>query len=229
MESSADALRLKLFARQEVEVVATNEFPKVYGLVMDWAVGNQTSTTFAMCNGRSGLYAPSFLLSDNVMQKRVKNRAISLVKTAGEYYEDAVPTNDYSLPKSGAVRFYLLCFDGARVIESTESELRNGKAKCSTLWGAVQALITDMRRARAGHFSKPDLIFTVALVLLLCVHFVGRTFLGWGAWISADDAQRTFMNSIAKVWDDSPWLDIPLIALALGYAWSSWRKTRTSA
>jgi len=224
MEGSADALRLKLFAPQEM--VATNDFPKVYGLVMDWAVGTQNSTTFAMFDGRSGLYAPSFVLSDNVMQKRVKNRAISLVKTAGEYYDAAVPTSDYSLPKSGSVRFYLLCFDGTRVIESTESALRNGKDKCSALWGAVQALIVDMRRTRAGHFSKPDLFVTVALVLLLCVHFVGRTFLGWGPWISADDAQRTFMNGIAKLWDDAPWLDIPLIALGLGYVWSSWRKTQ---
>lgn len=223
---STGLTRLKLFAPQEAKVVATNDFPKVYGLVMDWAVGSQTSTTFAMCDGRSGLYAPSFVLSDNVMQKRVKNRAISLVKTAGEYYEGAVPTSDYSLPKSGTVRFYLLCFDGARVIESTESALRSGKDKCSGLWGAVQALIMDMRCARAGHFSKPDLIVTAALVLLLCVHFVSRTFLGSGPWISADDAQRTFVNSIAKLWDEAPWLDIPLIALALGYAWSSWRKTQ---
>src|SRR5271157_3185776 len=224
MGSSADALRHELFAPQEGKIVATNDYPKVYGIVMDWAVGTQTSTTFAMCDGRSGLYAPSFVLSDHTMQKRVKNRAISVVKTAGEYYEAAVPTSDYSLPKSGTVRFYLLCFDGARVIESTESALGNGKEKCSPLWVAMQALIVDMRRTQAGHFSKPDLILTVAFVLLLCAHFVGRTFLGWGPWISADDAQRTFMNSIAKAWDETPWLDIPLITIALFYAWSSWRK-----
>jgi hypothetical protein len=221
-----DALRLKLFTPSEVKAAATNDFPKVYGLVMDWSVGSQTSTTFAMCDGKSGLYAPRMVLCDEVMQNRVKNRALSLVKTAGEYYDAAVPASDYPLPKPGNVRFYLLGFDGARVIESTESALSSGKDKCSALWGSVQALVVDMRRARAGHFSKPDTILTLAFVLVLCVHYVCRSLLGFGPWISAEDAQRTAINALAKLWDNSPWLDFPLIALALGYLWKSWRKTR---
>ena len=221
------ARRLQLFEpiTGDVATLAMKDFPKVYGLVMDWAVGDQTSTTFAMCDGKSGLYGPSMVLSDKTLQKRVKSRAIALVKTAGEYFDLSAPTSDYSLPSPGRVRFYLLCFDGVRVIERTESALTSGKDRCSALWMAAQTLLTDMRRARGGHFSKPDTILTIGLVLLLCVHFVGRTFLGFGPWITAADAQRTVINAIAKLWDDAPWLDIPLVALALGYLWSSWRKT----
>ena len=228
---SVDWRRLRLFEplTADVATLAMKDFPKVYGLVMDWSVGNQTSTTFAMCDGRSGLYGPHMVLSDKTLQKRVKNRAIALVKTAGEYYDVAAPTNDYSLPSPGSVRFYLLCFDGVRVIEGTQSALTSGKDRCSALWKAAQILLTDMQRARAGHFSKPDFIVTIGFVLLLCVHFVGRKLLGFGPWITAAEAHRTLINAIAKLWDDAPWLDIPLVALALSYLWRSWRKTAIPA
>ncbi len=224
---SVSARRLQLFAplTGDAASLAMKDFPKVYGLVMDWSVDNQTSTTFAMCDGRCGLYAPRMVLSDKTLQKRVKTQTIALVKTAGQYFDIAAPTSDYPLPSPGSVRFYLLCFDGTRVLEGTQSALTSGKDRCSALWKAAQILLTDMRRARGGHFSKPDLIFTIGFVLVLCVHFVGRTFLGFRPWITDADAQRTVMNQIAKLWDNSPWLDIPLVALALSYLWSSWRKT----
>ncbi len=62
MESSADALRLKLFAPQEVKVVATNDFPaKLYGLVMDWAVGTQEFDKLSQCVMEDLVYTPRAL------------------------------------------------------------------------------------------------------------------------------------------------------------------------
>src|SRR6266446_1758527 len=97
------SIRSNLLQPQALNFLPTKDFPKVYGVLMDWTVDTQTSTAFALCDGTSGLYAPSVVLADKVLQERVKARAISLVKTAGSYYDFSVSTTDYTPPKAGIV------------------------------------------------------------------------------------------------------------------------------
>jgi hypothetical protein len=228
LETSAGALGFK----------PTSEFPRVYGVTMDWNVGGMISSTIAMCDGNASIHGPAINISDNLKTQRVRDAAKSCILEAEKHHDNAVAAIDHSYPKLGCVRFYILCFDGIRVIESTESSLRSGKDTSSSLWKTAQVLIYQMRtdtsnsakqsNASNGFFNKKnwiDLLLGCGLVLLLSYRFIGRTFLGSGAWLTEDDAARTPMNGIAHfVVDNNTWLLVPLIGFLVFAVASNWNK-----
>ena len=67
------------------------------------------------------------------------------MKIAETHYDDAVLTKDFPYPKAGHIYFYLVCFDGVRMIDVEEESLRTGKTKCVDLGNAAQRLITELR------------------------------------------------------------------------------------
>ncbi len=191
-----------------------------------------------MCDGNASIYGPAVNISDNLQTKQVRDAAVSCVLDAEKQHDYAVVVKDYSYPKLGCVRFYILCFDGTRVVESTESDLRSGKDRSSSLWKAAQVLIYKMQtrtstsagasHSNSGFFQKKnwiDLLLGCGIVLLLSYRFIGRTFLGSGAWLTEDDAARTPMNGIAHfVVDNNTWLLVPLIGFLVFAVASNWNK-----
>ena len=140
LETAADSLGIK----------QTDAFPRVYGVIMDWNVQNQISMTFALCDGNASIYGPMIGVSDSLVHKRVRDAAINVVQVAEKRHDDAVQAIDYAFPKSGSVRFYLLCFTGVRVIEVAERSVEAGSDKCSALWKATQMLISEISKVVRG-------------------------------------------------------------------------------
>jgi len=129
-------------------------FPKVYGLIMDWNIGDQTASILAMKDGTASLYTTaSFGIIGGQGDARVRVAAERCARLAGEYYYKGKPANDFPYPAPGQVYFSLLTFEGVRLCVADERLLKKGKDPYSPLFAAAQAVLTELRRSAGDHMK----------------------------------------------------------------------------
>jgi hypothetical protein len=130
-------------APSEVGIQPTEEFPKVYGVLMEWRVSEHTATVVSMCDGSASLYTTSsFGIAGGIGHETVRAAATSFVRTAQKSYDASKPTNEYPYPASGHVFFYLMCFDGVRLIDT-----EFGAPEYSGLWEMGRRVLTELELA----------------------------------------------------------------------------------
>lgn len=141
-------LRVKILtaSASEMGLKPTQDYPRVFTALMDWPLGTNTISVYGACTGDASIYTTStFGVIGGIGQEAARNAAHQFVKIAETHYGDAVPTKVFPYPKPGHIYFYLICFDGVRMIDATEESLRTGKGKCLDLGNAAQQLITELR------------------------------------------------------------------------------------
>jgi hypothetical protein len=140
-------LRLKMLAAPlELNLKPTQDYPRVCGVLMDWPIELGTITVVSLSTGDASIYTTgTFGVIGGIGHEAVRSAAKSFVKVGEKHYGEAAPTKDYSYPKSGRVRFYLVCYDGVRTIEADLEAVKSGKDKCSDLYGQGQLVITELR------------------------------------------------------------------------------------
>ncbi len=146
--SMGPELRTKILTTNpsEFELVPTKEFPRVYGVLMDWPVDDQTVTVVGMSDGNASLYTTSsFGVIGGVGHETVRNAAKDFVKKAEALFDLTQPTADHSYPGPGQIRFYLLTFQGLRFVEAPGKEISEGNSQLSELGNMAQHLITELR------------------------------------------------------------------------------------
>lgn len=152
-------LRTKMLTTpaRDFGIQPTKSFPRVYGVLMDyWPMDDLTVTIVSLCDGNASLYTTStFGVIGGFGHDSVRAAATRLVTAAEKHHDAAAPTRDYPYPKPGRVRFYLVCFDGVRMIETDEATLKTGKDKCSDLWKEGQRVMTELRLITQKADKKP--------------------------------------------------------------------------
>ena len=141
-------LRIKILtaSASEMGLKPTQDYPRVHTALMDWPLGTNIISVYGSCTGDASIYTTStFGVIGGVGHETVRSAAHQFVKIAETHYDGAVPIKDFSYPKPGHIYFYLICFDGVRMIDVTEESLRTGKDKCLDLGNAAQRLITELR------------------------------------------------------------------------------------
>ena len=141
-------LRIGILTRSasEMGLKPTHEYPRVHTALMDWPLGTNIVSVYGSCTGDASIYTTStFGLIGGIGHEAVRNAAHQFVRIAEKHYDDAVPINGYPYPKPGHILFYLVCFDGVRVIDVEEEPLRTGTSKCLDLGNAAQNLIAQLR------------------------------------------------------------------------------------
>ena len=141
-------LRKKILtaSASEMGLKSTKDYPRVHTALMDWPLGTNIISVYGSCTGDASIYTTStFGVIGGIGHETVRNAAHQFVKIAETHYDDAVPTKDLPYPKPGQIYFYLVCFDGVRMIDVAEESLRTGKDKCLDLGNAAQRLITELR------------------------------------------------------------------------------------
>ncbi len=141
-------LRTKMLTTppSEFGIARSTDFPKVYGVLMDWPQGDHTATVVSLCDGNASLYTTStFSVIGGVGHDSVRAAAVRFVRTAEKHHNEAVVTREYPYPKGNHVRFYLVCFDGVRMIETDTDSLTSGKDSRSDLWTDGQRVLTELR------------------------------------------------------------------------------------
>ena len=116
----------------------TPEFPRVCAVLMDWPIEAATVTVLARNTGDASVYTTgTFGIIGGIGHEGVRSAAIDCVKVAERHFEDSSATKDYTYPKAGRVRFYLVCYDGVHVIEADLESVQARKDKCSDLYEAA--------------------------------------------------------------------------------------------
>jgi hypothetical protein len=140
-------MRLKMMnAPAELGLKPTQEYPRVCGVLMDWPIQMGTITVVSLSTGDASVYSTgTFGVLGGIGHEDIRDAARHLVKVGEKHYDDATPTKDFPYPKAGRVRFYLVCYDGVRVIDEDLDSVRSGKDTSSDLYNAAQQVITVIR------------------------------------------------------------------------------------
>jgi hypothetical protein len=124
----------------------TKEFPRIYGVLMDWPIGEQTATVFSTSTGAASLYTTSsFGIIGGEGHESVRNAAMSFVRAADRFFDGSAPTTEYPYPIGDHVRFYFLTFSGVRVIDADLASINSRTSKYAELFGLGQAVLTELR------------------------------------------------------------------------------------
>ena len=141
-------LRMKVLTTpaSALAITPTKDYPRVFAVLMDWPLGTNTISVFSACTGDASLYTTStFGVIGGIAHETVRAAAKQFVKTAEIHHDDAKLTNEYPYPKPGRVYFYLICFDGVRLIDAAEISLHDKESKYYALYSAGQQAITELR------------------------------------------------------------------------------------
>lgn len=141
-------LRLKMLhlKPEEIEAKPTLEFPHVYGVILDWPLEGQTVSIIASCKGDASLYTTStFGIVGGVDHYKVRQAAAQFVFAAEKHFVEAVPTTDFSLPKPDRIKFFLVTYEGVRLIEAGREPVMSAQDQYSPFFGAGQAVLTELR------------------------------------------------------------------------------------
>jgi hypothetical protein len=147
-EGTGRELRQTFLATTAAQVGAspTSEFPYVYGVAMDWPVGELTATVISASDGTASLYTTSsFGIIGGGYHAEVSKAALRLVSLANRCVGDASPTSDYPYPAPGKVRFYFLTYDGVRTIETGLEPIKAGSSPFRALYLAGHDVVTELR------------------------------------------------------------------------------------
>ena len=125
----------------------TAEFPRVCAVIMDWPIDAGTVTVVARTTGDASIYTTgTFGVIGGIGHEAVRAAATNCVKVAQQYYDEAKPTKEYPYPASNRLRFYLVGYDGVRVIDADLDAVRQGGQKYSDLYEAAQRVVTELRQ-----------------------------------------------------------------------------------
>jgi hypothetical protein len=132
---------------KEIGISPSAEFPRVYGVLMDWPLDEVTATVFSASDGAASLYTTStFGIIGGQNHESVRTAAKKFVKAVDRFYDAATPTTEYPYPAADRVRFYLLTFDGVRVIDTDLASINNRTGKYADLFGLAQDVLTELRQ-----------------------------------------------------------------------------------
>lgn len=127
-------------------ILATEEFPSVYGVLAEFQIGGATATVVSLCDGNASLYTTStFGIIGGHAHEAVRTAAIGFVKQMQAYHDDATNTAEFPYPKSDRVRFYLLTYSGVRYIDTDLKSIAAGNNKYSDLFESANKVLSELR------------------------------------------------------------------------------------
>ena len=132
---------------KDLGLAASPQFPRVFGVVMDWPVGAQIASVVALADGTASLYTTStFGIIGGQAHESVRKAGRAFIGVAERYFEDATRTTSHPYPAEGKIAFYLLCYDGTRVLGAALEPTQAGSSKHAALFGAGQEVLTQLRK-----------------------------------------------------------------------------------
>ena len=125
----------------------TKQFPRVFGVVVDWRLGlRHVTSVAALCDGAAQLIARSGSLAAGAQDDDVRGAARLLVASADWYYAEAAPTKDFRYPGRGRVRFYLMTYDGVRFIEAERGAATGAHGRYAELYDVAKRIASGLLR-----------------------------------------------------------------------------------
>jgi hypothetical protein len=131
---------------EQAGIQRSREFPRVWGVAVDWPIGKEVATIISLADGSASVYTTStFGVIGGIGHETVRTAAKKLVKEADLYYDASSATQDLSYPALDHVRFFFVTFDGVRVIDTDLDSVAQRRSKYSPLFGLAQDVLTELR------------------------------------------------------------------------------------
>jgi hypothetical protein len=142
---------------EELGFTADADFPTVYGVLTDWDIGGVTATVMSMRDGTASLYTTStFGVIGSGAYESVRRAATRYVKVAERFAESGKPITEFDYPKSGQVFYYILTYDGVRLVVADERAIRSGSDPTRRLFAAAQDVLTELRLIDEKEDAQPE-------------------------------------------------------------------------
>ena len=122
------------------------EYPRVFGVLTDWNIGDHTASILATRGGTASLYTTStFGIIGGEGHEAVRIAAEKCAIIADRFYEISRPVTEFPYPNQESVYFYLLTYDGVRLFEGNMEEIDRGTDQALPLFAAAQDVLTELR------------------------------------------------------------------------------------
>jgi hypothetical protein len=126
----------------------TAEFPRVYGVVLDYPLDENFVTIVALSSGEASLYTTStFGIIGGGHHESVRAAAKQWVHAADYYASVARPVADHPYPPLNKVFYYFLTYGGVRLIEDDYASLEQWKGDMIDFFALAQEVVTELRNA----------------------------------------------------------------------------------
>lgn len=130
----------------ELGIEVSSEYPRIYGILMDFPIGKDTATVVSLSDGNASLYTTStFGVIGGFGHENVRTAACAFVKAADSYYDESSPSTDFSYPPPEHSRFYLLTYNGVRMLEVDMEAVSSGRHPLSSLFMDGQTVLNELR------------------------------------------------------------------------------------
>lgn len=121
--------------------------PEVWGVVMEFGIGDGFATLVALADGTASLYlSHGGGVIGAGQHEGPANAARTLVRAAADYVEGFGPTSEFPLPGPGQTAFYLRTQHGALTVSAPTNDLGYNRHRLSPLFHTAHALIAEVRK-----------------------------------------------------------------------------------
>ena len=121
----------------------------VFGVVMDWDLGNALATLVALADGGTSLYLPQGGFLGGHAHPKIREAGQMFLTVAERFVDEFPVTTDFPTPAPKRARFYVLTTGGVHGSPEVDTnDLRPGQPGISELFGAAQAVIAQIRIAQ---------------------------------------------------------------------------------
>jgi hypothetical protein len=131
----------------DLGLTPSSDLPHVFGLFMEWSLGNGVATLVSFAEGSTSLY---FSSGGGIIgagqHESVRRAAMQWLRTAEQSLRLLAPSTTAEPPAHGRVRFLARTFEGSLAAEANEDALGQQRDPLSPLFYAGQAVITAIRK-----------------------------------------------------------------------------------
>ncbi len=120
----------------------------VYGIVMDWDMGNAIATLVAYITGAASLcFSTGGVVAGGGKSPVVGEAAVALVTTAQTFLERAIPVTAADLPPKACVRFYFLTNKGTFAAQELTKHFEDASSPWLDLFARGNVVINAIRES----------------------------------------------------------------------------------
>jgi hypothetical protein len=131
---------------KELGIEFEKEKTKIYGVIMDWSIGDETATLISFISGDASLYLSSGGgMIGGQTHENVSNASKEFIKKAENYISKASKTENNPLPNSDEVLFYFLTNKGKFVVKEKMENIESNKSELLNLFEEGNKVISEIR------------------------------------------------------------------------------------
>ena len=131
---------------EQLNLRLPNDKTKVYGVVMDWDLGEGVATLVAFQTGDASFYLSSGGgVIGGGQHDNVKRATVAYVDKAQTYLSKTTKTETTSLPDKDGIKFYLLTNNGKFIAQEQMKNIENNSSAWLELFEEGNKVITELR------------------------------------------------------------------------------------